>query len=373
MSLIKKPNELKANPTWKGLIYGQVGTWKTTIGASSPNPIFLDFEGGIKRIDPQFRCASVQVNSYNDIKQFINEDLSSYDTIIIDTLGKYLNAVKVWLEKNNPNIRDGRKIFGMAKTEFLNFEANMKALNKNVLYLAHSDEQEKDSGVIKTVVRCEGSVKNIVQENLDFIAFLKKEGAGDKVKIIADFVGGEGSWGKDCLDIGIVEVKPPRTTDNSFIKEVICQKYIDKLKKDDEERVKYEKLTTTLESIIYEIDSVDDINSYFKEQLGSHEPIWGSVTVEKKLLSIRMKELNLTFDKNKKEFVENKKEETKEPETNQTQPKPQTINFEIAKAKLEGEDNEEVKREFWQKNKESIMALPNEQSFILSQLGGQYE
>ncbi len=37
-NLIKKPNELKANPTWKGLIYGQVGTWKTTIGPRPPRP-----------------------------------------------------------------------------------------------------------------------------------------------------------------------------------------------------------------------------------------------------------------------------------------------------------------------------------------------
>jgi len=343
MSLIKKPNELKANPTWKGLIYGQVGTWKTTIGASSPNPIFLDFEGGIKRIDPQFRCASVQVNSYSEVLQFLNEDLKPYDTIIIDTLGKYLNAVKVWLEKNNPNIRDGRKIFGMAKTEFLNFEAKMKALNKNVLYLAHSDEQEKDNGVIKTVVRCEGSVKNIVQENLDFIAFLRKEGAGDKVKIIADFVGGEGSWGKDCLDIGIVEVKPPRTTDNSFIKDIVCQKYIDKLKKDDEERVEYEALKKRLETAILAIKDVSEINIYFADILGDHTQIWDSVLVEKKLLNNRMKELKLEFDKDKKEFVEKKDPviaKTETTEVNDTQSN--LKDTEKKQPKLTEEDKKEI-------------------------------
>ena len=309
MSIIKKPNELKANPVWKGLIYGQVGTWKTTIGASSPNPIFLDFEGGIKRIDPQFRCASVQVSSYDEVKQFLNEDLSSFDTIIIDTLGKYLNAVKVWLQKNSPSVRDGRKIFGMAKTEFLNFEASMRALNKNILYLAHSDEQERENGILKTVIRCEGSVKNIVQENLDFIAFLKKEGVGANVKVIADFAGGDGSWGKDCLDIGAIEVKPPRSTSNGFIKDVICQKYIDKLKVDDEERVKYTELKELIETDVRNVFNVTEINSYFKDKLGTHEQIWDSQILEKKLLNFKMKELNLEFDKDKQEFVEKVEQE----------------------------------------------------------------
>ena len=51
MSLIKKPSELTIPSTVKMMIYGQAGTGKSTLALSTPKPLLLDFDNGVKRIN----------------------------------------------------------------------------------------------------------------------------------------------------------------------------------------------------------------------------------------------------------------------------------------------------------------------------------
>lgn len=41
MSLFKQPSELEVSTTIKALIYGQPGLGKSTLGLSTPSPVFL--------------------------------------------------------------------------------------------------------------------------------------------------------------------------------------------------------------------------------------------------------------------------------------------------------------------------------------------
>ena len=50
MGLIKKPNELTVKNALSALIYGQPGMGKTTLALSSPQPLLLDFDGGVHRV-----------------------------------------------------------------------------------------------------------------------------------------------------------------------------------------------------------------------------------------------------------------------------------------------------------------------------------
>ena len=51
MGLIKKPNELTVKNALSALIYGQPGMGKTTLALSSPQPLLLDFDGGVHRVN----------------------------------------------------------------------------------------------------------------------------------------------------------------------------------------------------------------------------------------------------------------------------------------------------------------------------------
>lgn len=54
MTLIRKSNELTIPTTVKMMIYGQSGMGKTTVALSAPQPLLLDFDNGVKRVNMAF-------------------------------------------------------------------------------------------------------------------------------------------------------------------------------------------------------------------------------------------------------------------------------------------------------------------------------
>ncbi len=66
MSLIKKCNELVILTTVKMMIYGQAGMGKSTVALSAPNPLLLDFDNGVKRMNMAHleNIDTVQVTSW---------------------------------------------------------------------------------------------------------------------------------------------------------------------------------------------------------------------------------------------------------------------------------------------------------------------
>ncbi len=82
MSLIKKSNELVIPTTVKMMIYGQAGMGKSTVALSAPKPLLLDFDNGVKRMNMAHleNIDTVQVTSWSDVQQVLQEDLSAYQT-----------------------------------------------------------------------------------------------------------------------------------------------------------------------------------------------------------------------------------------------------------------------------------------------------
>ena len=132
---------------------------------------------------------------------------------------------------------------------------------------------------------------------------------------------------------------------------------------------KYEELKKRLQTAVLSIKSVADINIYFTDILGNHDQIDDSKIIEKNLLSTKMKELNLFFDKDKKEFIE-KVDATKDLPPKEKLEKAPSVNFDLAKATLEGKDTKELKLQYWNQNQEFIMSLGNEQKVELEQIMG---
>ena len=94
MSLIKKANELTIQTKIKALIYGQAGTGKTTLALSAPKPLLFDFDNGVHRVNFAHlqNVDTVQIRSYQDFLDVLNnENLTPYETFVIDTGGKMLD------------------------------------------------------------------------------------------------------------------------------------------------------------------------------------------------------------------------------------------------------------------------------------------
>ena len=106
MSKIKKKNEIELPKVILGCIVGVPGIGKTTLALSAPSPLLLDTDNGIHRVQSEYRADCVQVKSYQDILDVLEEDLSDYKTIVIDTLGELVNfMLKYFADKDNKRIR----------------------------------------------------------------------------------------------------------------------------------------------------------------------------------------------------------------------------------------------------------------------------
>lgn len=132
MSLIKKANELVIPTTIKMMLYGQAGMGKTTVALSAPKPLLLDFDNGVKRVNMAHLDGidTVQITSWNDVQQVLQEDLSGYQTIVIDTIGKMMDFIITYkCGTRQPSIRD----WGGINAEFSWMTRTLSSLNKNVI------------------------------------------------------------------------------------------------------------------------------------------------------------------------------------------------------------------------------------------------
>lgn len=168
MSLIKKPNELDVQTKIKALIYGQAGMGKTTLALSAPKPLLLDFDNGVNRVNFEHQKDTVQIKSFQEALDVLNEDLSEYESIVVDTIGKMMDFIITKVcGSSNPRIQD----WGRINQEFTNFVRIASSLNKNIIFIAHRDvRKEGEENVFVPAVR-EKTYSAIVTE-LDLLGYM---------------------------------------------------------------------------------------------------------------------------------------------------------------------------------------------------------
>lgn len=147
MSLIKKSNELVIPTTVKMMIYGQAGMGKSTVALSAPKPLLLDFDNGVKRMNMAHleNIDTVQVTSWSDVQQVLQEDLSAYQTIVVDTIGKMMDFIITHkCGTRQPSIRDWSGI----NAEFSWMTRTLSGLNKHIISLPIATQEKK------VMIRC---------------------------------------------------------------------------------------------------------------------------------------------------------------------------------------------------------------------------
>jgi hypothetical protein len=308
MSLLKKPDELQISQNFKGLIYGQPGVGKSTLALSAPNPVLIDFDKGMHRVQPQFRVPSLPVDNYSQVLELLNSDeIKQFDTIIFDTLGKTIDRICDYVAQQNPKLRqaDGQmsmKGWGNVKATFQNLLKILETKNKSILFVAHEKEEKNGDETIKRPDVSGSSGKDIVKE-LDFMGYMEMVGGRRTIS----FSPSEKFYAKNSLDlVGHIEV-PDTSKGNTFISKDIVKLSQERLTQQAKMRSEYESLISLIEGNIDDLKTVADINSYYAE-MGKKQAIWDSALVEKRRLSDRCKELSVEFDKTSKQFVSLKQE-----------------------------------------------------------------
>jgi hypothetical protein len=299
MTLIRKKEELSIPQKIKALVYGQAGMGKTTTALSAPKPLLLDFDNGIHRVNYGHQTDTVQINNWQEALQVTREDLSAYETIVVDTIGKMMDYIISYVTNGGiPQIRDWSKI----NQEFSSFVHSISLMNKHCIFVAHRDiRKEGDDTVFVPALR-EKSYTAIVTE-LDLLGYIEAKGSSRTIT----FNPTSRNDGKNTCNLpGLMNI--PTVVDaqgkalaNTFFQTQIIALYVANLQKRFEEAKKYEVILSELKENILLITDEDSANDFIS-RIDAFEHIGNSKAIASQLMAAKAKELDLIFNKEEKRY-----------------------------------------------------------------------
>ncbi len=133
------------------VIYGAPGMGKTSLAFTADAPLLLDFDQGAHRAAN--RKDIVQVKAWTDVTDIAADDLAPYATVIVDTAGRALDVLSADIIRRNSKLGRGGALtlqgYGALKAEFIAWLKQLNGFGKDVVLIAHMDEQRNGDEVIE--------------------------------------------------------------------------------------------------------------------------------------------------------------------------------------------------------------------------------
>jgi len=217
------------NKKFSMILYGSPGVGKTTLALSAPDPVLIDFDRGMSRVKSQHRKPAIFCSTYEEVLRDLDSpDMKSFQTVVVDTGGSFITFLQDWAMRSDPKVNRQKngaislKGFGAVKQEFIRFTNYVKdTLDKNLIYVFHSQEQSDKDGNATQRLMCEGAAKNIVWTPCDFGGYVQMIG---NQRVIC-FTPDQEYFAKGCHgivgQIPVPELGP--TDENNFITRIFEQ------------------------------------------------------------------------------------------------------------------------------------------------------
>lgn len=307
MSLIRKSNELNIPTTVKMMIYGQAGMGKSTVALSAPSPLLLDFDGGVKRINMSHLegVDIVQITRWQEVQEVLRKDLSPYQTIVVDTIGKMMDfIIKYKCGDRLPSIRD----WGGINAEFAWLTRTLSGLNKNIIFVAHRDTRKEGDDTVFIPALREKSYNSIVTE-LDLLGYLEMKSENGQQKRTITFDPTSRNDGKNTCNLPSVMEVPTilkdgnPTAKNDFITTQVINPYLSMLAEKKAQREKYDKVLNEIRDNIALITDAQSAND-FAGRITKFDHVGSSLNMARSLFSQKVQELGLVYDKDKKTYAD---------------------------------------------------------------------
>lgn len=311
MSKIKKPHELNVVTTLKSLIYGQPGLGKTTFALSAPNPVLLDFDNGVHRVNPAHQKDTLQITSWQDcLDELAAGTFAPYQTIVIDTAGKMLDYLGSYIISKNPKMGRANGAltlqgYGERKGEFSGFIKTISTMGKHIIFIAH-EKEEKDGDTNYKRPEIGGSSGNDLYKELDLIGYM--EAIGKKRTI--SFLPQEKYYAKNACGLNET-IDLPELKDgmpNDFFDKHIVQLYQKTLSDRKEKVGEYNDLIELIDGKVESITNAETANDVIAWAVAFTGHIWGSKIIASQKIKDRTSELGLKFNPKTKKY-----EDAKEP------------------------------------------------------------
>lgn len=156
-------------------LYGPPGVGKSSLAFSADAPLLLDFDQGVHRSGN--RGDSVKITAWADVDSISADDLADYKTVIVDTAGRALDMLSVKIMRDNPKLKGyggalSLQGYGVLKASFTGWLSMLRQIGKDVILIAHSDEQRNGDEVIERL-DVQGGSKNEIYKSVDAMGRIK--------------------------------------------------------------------------------------------------------------------------------------------------------------------------------------------------------
>lgn len=279
-------------------IYSQPGLGKTSLAFTASKPLLLDFDKGAYRaVD---RKDVVQVERWQDVAGITAADVAAYDTIVIDTVGKALDALAQDIIRSNSKLSHGgalsQKGWGQLGVRFSAFLKLLRGFGKDVVLIAHMDEQ-KDGDAIKERLKISGGSKDLVLTDSDVIARISMIQRSRYLM----FSPSDTAFGKDPAGIGEMPIPDASSGDYATCLADVVQRIKDSLNSLSEAQV--EALAAQKAEMEWFANSLPKMTGaeHINGVLGRARAAGGNA---RQMVMERANELGLIFDRKAGEFTE---------------------------------------------------------------------
>lgn len=275
-------------------IYAAPGFGKTSISFTADRPLLLDFDRGAHRAAN--RKDTVQVDRWEDVASITADDLADFNTVVVDTAGRALDVLTADIIRRNPKAGRGGALtlqgYGTLKAEFVAWLKHLNSLGKDVVLIAHMDEQRNGDEIIERL-DVQGGSKGEIYKAADAMGRLSiRDG-----KRMLNFSPTDSQFGKNPGQLDPLEVPHPERAPE-FLAGVI-QQIKDKLNAMTEEQREAQAALEKWRTNLADVEDADGIN-------GLLDAAKSSSRAAQILLHDRATALGLTFDKKVGEYVATK-------------------------------------------------------------------
>ena len=298
------------------ILYGSPGVGKTTLALSAPDPILIDFDRGMSRVKAQHRKPAIFCSTYEEVLNDIQSPaMKDFQTIVVDTGGSFITFLQDWAMRSDPKVNRQKngaislKGFGAVKQEFVRFTNYVKdSMDKNLIYVFHSQEQSDKDGNATQRLMCDGAAKNIVWTPCDFGGYVQMIGN----QRVVCFTPEQEYFAKGCHgitgQIAVPELGP--NDENNFISKLFDIAKANIAAEADAYAPIKEQYDRVMETVRKMLDTVTDAESANKVSADIQALQHASTSKKEasKMLSDKAKSLGLMYSKSAAGFIKAPKE-----------------------------------------------------------------
>lgn len=280
------------------VIYGPPGVGKTSLAFTAEAPLLLDFDRGAHRAAN--RKDIVPVDTWADVANITAEDLAPFKTVIVDTAGRALDAITADIIRTDPKGHKNGALtlpgYGVLKTRFTTFLKVLNSFGKDVVLIAHMDEQRNGDDLIERL-DVQGGSKGEIYKAADAMGRLSMVGKD----LLLRFSPTDAAFGKNPGQLDPLKVPHCDAPEFDGFLAGVIQRTKDRLNTLSAEQQEAVAEQTWFRETLPTIAVVGEINDLLDRAKTAG-------TACKAMLHKRAEELGLTFDKKAGAYV------AKEPE-----------------------------------------------------------